>query len=359
MREIRVELPKKEYSIFIEKGLINKISSYIKEIYKGNKIALITDNHIEGIYGHTLKHHLEENGFIVKNIVVKAGEESKSIPMLEYIYQKLLDFEINRGDLIVTLGGGVVGDLGGFAAATYLRGIPFVQIPTSLLAQIDSSVGGKVAINLPRGKNLVGSFYQPKAVFIDPNMLLSLDKINFNGGMAEVIKYACILDKDLFEKLTIFSRDDLMKEIEDIIYTCCSIKKRLVEQDEKDTGKRMLLNFGHTLGHAIEKYFNYKKYTHGEAVAMGMYNITQKSEALGITKAGTSKQLGRILEKYHLPYEMPSMDRNKIVKIIGLDKKNKGDYINIIILKEIGKAEILKTRLDSLVKNLRGLGAEY
>lgn len=316
--------------------------SYIRAINKSNKIVLITDDNIESIYAHKLRHHLEENGFIVKDIVIKSGEESKSITMLEYIYEKLLAFEITRENLIITFGGGVVGDLGGFAAATYLRGISYVQIPTSLLAQIDSSVGGKVAINLPKGKNLVGSFYQPKAVFIDPDLLLSLNKRNFNDGMAELIKYACILDKNLFEKLMILSRETLMDHIEDIIYTCCDIKRRIVEVDEKDIGKRMLLNFGHTLGHAIEKYFNYEKYTHGEAVALGMYHITKNSEALGITKKGTAKQLEKILEKYHLPYKIPSMNRDEIIKTITLDKKNKEDYINIILLKEIGVSQISK-----------------
>lgn len=345
MKEIRLRLSKDEYSIFIEKGLIGKVSSYIKEINKGNKIALLTDDNIESIYGHTLKDHLMDNGYKVKMIVIKAGEQSKSMTMLQYIYEELLDFEITRGDLIITLGGGVVGDLGGFAAATYLRGIPFVQIPTTLLAQIDSSVGGKVAVNLPRGKNLVGSFYQPNAVLIDPNILSTLNKRNFNDGMAEVIKTACIQDKNLFEKLMALSKEELLEQIEDIIYICCNIKRKIVEQDEKDMGERMLLNFGHTLGHAIEKYFNYEKYTHGEAVAMGMYNITQKSEALGITKNGTSEGLEKILKKYHLSYKMPTMDRNEIIKTIALDKKNKGDYINIILLREIGEAYISEGEL--------------
>lgn len=342
MKEIIVELPKDEYSIFIEKGLINIISSYIKELNKGNKLVLITDDNIQKLYGHTLKDQLVDNGFIVKMIVIKAGEASKSISTLQCIYEELLDFEITRGDYIITLGGGVVGDLGGFAAATYLRGIPFIQIPTTLLAQIDSSVGGKVAVNLPKGKNLVGSFYQPKAVFIDPNVLATLNRKYFNDGMAEVIKYACILDKDLFKRLMALSREELMEQIEDVIYTCCNIKRKIVEQDEKDLGERMKLNFGHTLGHAIEKYFNYQRFTHGEAVAMGMFTITQKSEALGFTKSGATEQLQRILEKYHLPYKMPSMDREEIIKIISLDKKNKGDYIELILLREIGVSQISK-----------------
>ncbi len=348
MKEIRVKLSKDEYSIFIERGLIEKVSSYIKEINMGNKIAIITDDNIENIYGHSLKDQLRDNGFIVKMIVIKAGEQSKSLSMLQYIYEELLSFEITRGDLILAFGGGVVGDVGGFAAATYLRGIPFVQIPTTLLAQIDSSVGGKVAVNLPVGKNLVGSFYQPKAVLIDPDILSSLDKRNMNNGMAEVIKYACIVDKNLFKKLMELSREELLAQIEDIIYTCCRIKTKIVEQDERDMGERMLLNFGHTLGHAIENYFNTEKYTHGEAVAMGMYNITKKSEALGITKKGTAEQLEKILKKYHLPYKIPTMDTNKIIRTIALDKKNKGDYIELILLRRIGVSERLKFTVEEI-----------
>ena len=345
MKKIKVQLPEKTYDICIEAGLINKIPSYMEKVSKGHKIVLITDYSVQDIYGHALKKQLIDHGFKVKSIVIPVGESSKSMPMLETIYEELLDFHMTREDFIISLGGGVVGDLAGFAAATYLRGIGFIQIPTSLLAQIDSSIGGKVAINLPRGKNLVGSFYQPQAVFIDPNVLATLDKRNFYDGMAEVIKYACILDRNLFEKLMEYSRQDLIESIEEIIYTCCNIKRELVEQDEKDRGKRMLLNFGHTLGHAIEKYFYYEKHTHGEAVAMGMYGITQRTETLGMTKKGTTEQLEKILEKYHLNYKMPKMDLEEIIKIITLDKKNKGDYIYTIVLREIGAAEITKLNL--------------
>lgn len=340
MKEINMDLRKDKYKIYIERGLINKISSYIRDIYGGNKIGLIIDDKVDSLYGDGIRAHLVDKGFLVETILIRPGEGSKSLEVLESIYRKLLDFNMTRGDLIIAMGGGVVGDIGGFAAATYLRGIDFIQIPTTLLAQIDSSIGGKVAINLPQGKNLIGSFYQPRGVFIDPNFLFSLDEREFNNGMAELIKYACILDKDLFCKLLTLSKEKLKEEIEDIIFTSCSIKKKVVQQDERDMGKRMILNFGHTLGHAIEKYFNYEKYSHGEAIAIGMYNITLKSQLLGLTKEGTAQQIKKILEKYDLPYKMPTMDREEMEKTINRDKKNRGDIIDIILLKDIGKGYI-------------------
>jgi 3-dehydroquinate synthase len=284
-----------------------------------------------------------QNNFNVKTVVLEPGEKSKSVEVLLEVYNSLLDFGITRGDLIIALGGGVIGDLTGFAASTLLRGIPFVQIPTSLLAQIDSSIGGKVAVDLPKGKNLIGSFYHPEAVFIDPNVLTTLSKKFLHDGMAEVIKYGAIKDENLFHKLENFKDDnELLANIDDIIYTCCNIKKAVVEKDEKDTGDRMMLNFGHTLGHAIEKYFNFEKYTHGEAVAVGMYLITKRSEALGITKETSAEQIKSLLIKYELPYEVTGLDNAKILEAIGLDKKNHKNSINIILLNKIGDAFIKK-----------------
>ncbi|TCO73812.1 3-dehydroquinate synthase [Marinisporobacter balticus] len=341
MYEIDINLPQKSYPIMIKNGLMDHMGEEIKKIYKHKKIALITDKNVEKLYGKKIIADLGKNGFEIKMIVINPGEQSKSLDVLANIYDELLNFGITRGDLVIAFGGGVVGDLTGFATATLLRGIPFIQIPTSLLAQIDSSVGGKVAVNLPKGKNLVGNFYHPKAVFIDPELLKTLDKRFLHDGMAEVIKYGCIKDKDLFYRLLkLNSEEELFDHIEEIIYQCCKIKKEVVEKDELDTGERMLLNFGHTLGHAIEKYFNYEWYTHGEAVAIGMYHITKKSEVMGITKRGTADLIKEILKKYGLSYILPKMDQRKNIETIGLDKKNKGKDINLILLKEIGESFI-------------------
>ena len=281
--------------------------------------------------------------YIVEHVTVPHGEQSKRFDILPSLYKALLDFKLTRSDIIITLGGGVIGDIGGFAASTYLRGIKFIQVPTSLLAQVDSSVGGKVAVDLARGKNLVGSFYHPVAVFIDPEVLNTLSDEFFTDGMAEVIKYGCIKDKKFFDFLNrLDSKEKLMDNIEEIIYTCCNIKKLTVERDEKDKGERMLLNFGHTLGHAIEQYYNYSKYTHGVAVAIGMYEITKISEEKGFTKKGSSEQIKEILIKNNLPYEM-DVKMEDVIHGIELDKKNLGNDLNLILLKEIGNAEIVKS----------------
>lgn len=349
MYDLSISLPDKKYNIVIKKGIMNELGTRIREIYKAKKIAIITDTNVYKIYGEVLKKNLEKNDFEPKFIVVEAGEKSKSISVLENVYDKLLSFGITRGDMIITFGGGVVGDLGGFAASTLLRGIKFIQVPTSLLAQIDSSVGGKVAVNLPKGKNLVGSFYHPEAVFIDPELLKTLDKRFIADGMAEVIKYGCIKDKELFNKLLNFeSEEELFANIEEVIHICCDIKSEVVENDEKDTGIRMILNFGHTLGHVIENYFNYEKYTHGEAVAMGMYHITKNSEILGMTKKGSAELIKKLLLKYKLPYEMPEMPKEEILKTISLDKKSHVDRISLVLLKEIGECFLEKIDRDEI-----------
>ncbi|KEI02390.1 3-dehydroquinate synthase [Clostridium botulinum] len=350
MKELRINLGENSYSIFIDRGLIESIGRKIKGIYSNNKIAIITDKNVDKFYGDIVVKNLIDSGFNVKKIVINPGEKSKSVDVLLEVYDSLLEFGITRGDLIIALGGGVVGDLTGFASATLLRGIPYIQIPTSLLAQIDSSIGGKVAVDLPKGKNLIGNFYHPKAVFIDADVLKTLNKRFFYDGMAEVIKYGCIKDKKLFYNLlNLNTHEELMNNIEDIIYSCCIIKKDVVEKDEKDIGDRMLLNFGHTIGHAIEKYFNFDKYTHGEAVALGMYAITKKSESMNLTKQGTSKLIRDILIKYNLKWDIYMDDKESILYTISLDKKNKGEFMNIVLLNEIGEAFIHKVNKKEVV----------
>ncbi len=342
MHNLNINLTQKNYPIYIKKGLINNIKKELKKIYKNNKIAIITDENVEKLYGQKIRNNLK-NDFEVKIIVLEHGEKSKSIDVLQNVYNELLDFEITRGDLIIAFGGGVVGDLTGFVSSTLLRGIPFVQIPTSLLAQVDSSIGGKVAVNLSKGKNLIGSFYHPEAVYIDPELLKTLDKRFLYDGMGEVIKYGCIRDENLFQNLLKYNSDkELFDNIEEIIYRCCKIKKDIVESDEKDTGERMLLNFGHTLGHTIEKHFKYEKYTHGEAVAIGMYHISKKSEDMGITEKGTVDKIKKILIKYKLPHELPDMNKKEVIETIALDKKNKGNDMNLILLKRIGASFLKK-----------------
>lgn len=344
--ELKVDLKDRSYPIIIEKGLINRVSEEIRKVYKGKKIFIITDDNVNKYYGGKISGGLKKNDFEVKLLALKPGEETKNFNTLPIVYNELLDFNLTRSDLIIALGGGVIGDLAGFVASTYLRGVDFVQIPTSLLAQVDSSVGGKVAVDLDRGKNLVGSFYHPKCVLIDPEVLNTLDNRFFIDGMAEVIKYGCIKDKQFFDYLEkMENNQQLINNMEVVIHKCCDIKRQVVENDEKDKGERMLLNFGHTLGHAIEQYYNYTKYSHGEGVAIGMYVISKVSEEKGLTKKGTSQRIKDILVKYNLPYEL-DVNIEKTLEAINLDKKKLGNDLNVIILKEIGNSEIYKTTAE-------------
>ncbi|MDU2994646.1 MAG: 3-dehydroquinate synthase [Clostridium sp.] len=346
-KKLFVDLKENSYNILIEKGLLNKLGEELKNIYFGEKIFIITDENVDKYYGSKVKDELDKIGYKTRKMVLAPGEKTKSFSTLPSIYNELLDFKLTRKELIITLGGGVIGDLGGFVASTFLRGVSFIQIPTSLLAQVDSSVGGKVAVDLEKGKNLVGSFYQPKAVFIDPDVLNTLPEKFYKDGMAEVIKYGCIKDRDFFYMLkSLKSREEVMNNIEDILYKCCYIKKSVVERDEKDLGERMLLNFGHTLGHAIEKYYNFTGYSHGEAVAIGMYNISLKSEDEGITEKGVAEEIKEILINYDLPYKVDIKDNNKIIDTISLDKKNIGNVLKVILLKSIGESIIYDTTSD-------------
>ena len=345
-----VDLKDKSYPILIEKGLLDRVGYEVKKVFNGEKIFILTDENVNNFYGEKVTSLLKDAGYKVKKLVLKPGEETKNYRSVEGIYNELIDFKLTRSDLIITLGGGVIGDLGGFVASTFLRGVDFIQFPTSLLAQVDSSVGGKVGVDIAQGKNLVGSFYHPKAVFIDPNVLKTLEPRFFNDGMAEVIKYGCIKDKNFFYELKSYkNKSEVINNIDKVINSCCTIKRDVVEKDEKDKGDRMLLNFGHTLGHGIEQYYNYKKYTHGEGVAVGMYAITKISEDIGLTKKGTAEEIKELLIQYDLPWEL-DIKIDSIMEAISLDKKNIGGKLNVILLKEIGESFIHKTDFDFFIK---------
>ena len=262
------------YNVVINRNIITMLYPHIKSICNAKKVTIITDSNVALLYLDKVLHCLENSDYEVNKIIIPAGESSKNISVLENIYLELSKSYISKSDLLISLGGGVVTDLCGFVASTYLRGIKCIHIPTSLIAQVDAAIGGKTAVNLSTGKNLVGSFYQPSSVLIDPELLATLPASEISSGMAEVIKYALIKNKTLFDKLYDYSGNVLSnKFIDDVIFECVKIKKELVERDEFDGKERMLLNFGHTIGHAVEKYFNYSKYSHGQAVSLGMLEI--------------------------------------------------------------------------------------
>lgn len=350
--KLHVELGKDSYPIFIENHLLDHAYEHIKEVYTGKKIFIISDDSVYPIYGEKLEKDLLE-GYECYHLVLPHGESTKSFDSLPKIYSAMLQAKMSRSDLVIALGGGVIGDLAGFAAASYLRGIKYVQIPTSLLAQVDSSVGGKVAVDLPEGKNLVGAFKQPLMVLIDPTVLDTLPRRYITDGMGEIIKYGCIKDWQLFHVLSSYDSFEGLKEVlPSVIEKCVDIKRMVVEQDQFDTGERMLLNFGHTLAHTIEQYWNYTKESHGEAVAIGMYQLTLMAEEQGLTKKGTGEEILAVLKAYGLPYEakLPLKD---LTAAIALDKKNLNDHLNLILLREIGDSYVYPASVDFFAEKER------
>jgi 3-dehydroquinate synthase len=349
VEKIRVTLPDTSYDIYIEAGLLCQAGNLLCRLTVSKKAVVVTDEIVDALYGESLVMNLTAVGFQVAKLIIPPGEASKSLAMLEKLYLAFLEAKLTRSDLVIAFGGGVVGDLTGFAAATYLRGIPYVQIPTTLLAQIDSSVGGKTAINLPQGKNLAGAFYQPAAVLIDPQLLHSLPQRTLRDGMAEAIKYGAIADRNLFEQLSACrSREDFLCQADSIIAACCRIKRDVVEEDEKDTGRRMILNFGHSIGHAIEQVYHYQTYTHGEAVAIGMAKITERSEMLGLSRPGTAAKLCEALIGHGLPVKPDAWNQAALFAAMTLDKKNTTDGLQLIVIQELGQADVIRMRLDDV-----------
>lgn len=362
MNELKVNLPQSSlsYAIKIEKGLLQKVGKEVAQLTKSRRVAIITDRNVDSYYGAAVEQQLADEGFEVSMIVLQPGEQTKTFSMMPQIFSQLIEAGLTRSDVIVALGGGVIGDIAGFAAASYLRGIDLVQIPTSLLAQVDSSVGGKVGVDLPEGKNLVGAFYHPTQVIIDPEVLNTLTDHYFADGMAEVIKYGCIWDADFFDSLLkLESREEVMTEIEWIIARCCDIKREVVEQDEKDKGLRMLLNFGHTVGHAIEAYYHYEHITHGHAVAIGMATLTEISEARELTETGTADQLRRVLKMHRLPSELEDTKAyNDILSFVRKDKKQLNNQLHVVLLNSIGTAATHQTDV-SFFDSLRTGGQDH
>lgn len=344
MRTVHVSTGK-PYDIFIERGIIDCCGEYIRRLSNAEKVTVITDSNVAPLYQWGVLNSLEKANFEVKTHIFKAGEESKNLNTISEMYKTLADFRMTRKDVVLALGGGVTGDMAGFAAATYLRGIDFIQIPTSLLAQVDSSVGGKTGVDLPQGKNLVGAFHQPIAVLIDPNTLDTLSDAYVSDGMAEIIKYGCIKDAEFFNNL---ANENALDHIEDVIERCVSIKRDVVNRDEREKGERILLNFGHTLGHAIEKIYNFKGISHGMAVAIGMVLISKAGEKAGLTEQGTADKISDLCLKYGLP-TTDSATFEDMAKAAAGDKKTSGSSINLVLLSKIGDSFTKQIKISELL----------
>lgn len=361
MRVVNVVLGDRSYEISIGRGLLAQIGARCKKLGLGRRCAVITDSTVAPLHASALVASLESKGFEPTLVTIPAGESSKSLKHVQSCYEQLAAQRLERKSFVVALGGGVVGDLAGFVAATYLRGISFVQVPTTLLSQVDSSVGGKVGVNLKAGKNLVGSFYQPKLVLCDLDALASLPLREFRAGLAEVIKYGIIYDAALFEKLErdmpkILKRDS--STLAAIIARCCEIKAEVVAQDETEGGLRAILNFGHTIGHALEAISGYGKYLHGEAISIGQVAATRISQGLAGLGEEESRRVRDLFLAAGLPVsvKLTAPQRRQLFAAMKLDKKVSDGEVKFVLARSIGRVDYgMKVPAAVIEKVLDGL----
>lgn len=345
MERISVNLDRSSnysYRIFIGEGILEE-PGLIPKVYKvyneADRYVIITDSCVNPLYGQKVEEKLQESLLPVDIIEIPAGESSKSIGIAFYVVRQLIKLNATRKSLLIALGGGVVGDLTGFVASIYKRSVPYVQVATTLLAQVDSSVGGKTGIDLPEGKNLLGTFYQPRAVFIDLSFLKTLSDRDFNNGLAEIIKYGVIRDKEMF-KLLEAETDAIVKRrpalMKTLVERCCRIKASVVEADEQEGGLRRILNFGHTIGHAVEAASKYRL-SHGEAVAIGMVSAAKLSYKLHYLDERSLNRIVDVIEQYQLPSRIPTdYSTEQILSFMASDKKAVGTQLHFVLIKKIG-----------------------
>lgn len=342
MSEIVKVSASKCYDVVIGRGLLVEAGERIRAVNSGSALCLVTDDTVDGLYGAVVENSLAAAGYRVEKFVIPHGEESKTPENYLKLVSFMAEKGISGGDAAVALGGGVVGDLTGFAAATYRRGIGFIQLPTTLLAAVDSSVGGKTAVDLPAGKNLLGAFYQPELVLCDCDTFKTLPPETLRDGCAEIIKYGMIKDGLLFDRLT----DAQSAATESIIRRCVEIKRDVVEADERDKGERKLLNFGHTVGHAVELLSNFSL-THGSAVAVGMAIVVRASVKLGCCGEECRDRLIAMIKDFGLPTET-EFTAAELAKAMLADKKRAGSVVDMIIPEKIGRCVIRRTSVDAL-----------
>ena len=359
MQTISVPLQNRSYPIWIEKGLLTNLPELLKPMNQGQKWVIFSQNEIISLYGNSLCKGLKSAGFQVELVVLPDGEKAKSLNELEGIFSQLIGMDCDRSSTFLALGGGVVGDATGFIAASFMRGVDYIQIPTTLLAMVDSSIGGKTGVNLPDGKNLVGAIWQPKAVVIDIELLKSLQEREITSAMGEVLKYGAILDRNLFEvvaeklnDILNLSKPELLTEV---IGRCAKLKADVVVEDEREGGKRRILNFGHTIGHALETHFGFETLRHGEAVAYGMLAAGKLSNEDGRLEIEDFELLQTTIKKLPLP-KLPEFDAENIIKIMQRDKKVKDRKINFVLLEAIGKTVIVDSmEKESIIKAMESL----
>ena len=362
MHQVDVHVSGREYAIQIADGLLGELPEILSQTMKAKKIAVLTETNVHALYGERFVAALRAAGLNAFAVVFPEGESHKTLQTLSELYAELAAHAFTRSDVVLALGGGVTGDMAGLAAATFLRGTGFIQVPTSLLAMVDSSIGGKVAVDLPQGKNLVGAFYQPQAVYTDPSLLKTLSNRQFANGMAELVKHGFLFNADLATRIgrdaKAGGRDALVPGMAGYIAESCACKARVVEVDEHDNGPRQLLNFGHTLGHALEKVTGFATMAHGEAIAIGMSVFSAMAETRGWSEPGTTREVMEILADLELPVRMPEVDPEAVWETIELDKKARSGQITIVILTRPGEGALRTMPLpelkEALYEHLRG-----
>ena len=359
MKRINVGLDDRSYPISIGSGVLDSLPELLRETVKSKRLAIVTDSNVAKIYLERIKKDIEDQGLSVNQIIIPAGEEYKTVSTAEKIFDNLIAQNWDRWSPLIALGGGVVGDITGFAAACFMRGIPYIQIPTTLLAMVDSSVGGKTGVNHPKGKNLIGAFYQPKMVAIDLEVLKTLPEAELIAAMAEVIKYGVIKNEELFRYLENHLDDILDLKSEELGYVigkCCEIKAEVVELDEREAGLRAILNYGHTVGHAIEQASNYRIYRHGEAVGLGMIAAAEFSQILGYCGKDDEERIKTLLSMTGFPAEIDGSIKVKdVLEAINLDKKREDKQINFVFVKKIGEVILEKIFINEHFKILKGI----
>lgn len=346
LSNIPVQLEQNSYQITIAPNLLSEIGSYLNNLNIGNKILVVSNALIFDEYGETLINAIKAANFAVSHHILPAGERHKTLLSIQKLYDQALENHLERSSTFIALGGGVIGDMTGFAAATWLRGVNVVQIPTSLLAMVDASIGGKTGVNHPQGKNLIGAFHQPKLVLIDPEVLKTLPDREFRAGMAEVIKYGVIWDADLFQQLEAAKRLDELQYLsvellQNILTHSCQAKADVVSKDEKEGGIRATLNYGHTVGHAIESLTGYSLVNHGEAVAIGMSVAGKIAVKMGVWSEAESQRQDQLIIKTGLPTMIPPMlEIDEILETLKSDKKVKAGKVRFVLPQAIGKATV-------------------
>lgn len=359
MQTVNVALGSRSYDIEIGTGLLSFCGEKIASRVRGRQAAIVTDSNVGPLYTAIVQKSLEQRGFQVIHYTILAGEPSKSWQNAENILTMLLKHQFHRDSCVIALGGGVVGDLAGFVASIYQRGVSFIQIPTSLLAQVDSSVGGKVAVNHALGKNMIGSFYQPKLVLIDLDVLSTLEQRHWQNGLAEVVKYGVIYDEAFFLFLQQHAEAILARDLEisaEMIANCCRLKAEVVALDETEGGIRAKLNYGHTIGHGLELAGHYQGYLHGEAVAVGMVLAARYAAQKKMCDTNVEQKLSALLTQFHLPISVDeTLSRTEILESILLDKKVQDGQLVFILPERIGKVDLVKgvpiVDIDALLKD--------